>query len=155
MKKQFIFLFTTLFLCKTLSAQGVEFTVNLSNDTVLLGNYIEVEYTISNGDGKFIPPLFAGLQLIAGPNKSSSYSVINGVVSQSASYTYYFSTDETGNYIIPPAELEIGGKIIKSTPVKIYVAPNPDNIRQRPRNDFDDNEDLPRNNKSKKKIIKL
>ena len=84
MKKQFIFLFTTLFLCKTLSAQGVEFTVNLSNDTVLLGNYIEVEYTISNGDGKFIPPLFAGLQLIAGPNKSSSYSVINGVVSQSA-----------------------------------------------------------------------
>ena len=71
---------------------------------------------------------FAGLQLIAGPNKSSSYSVINGVVSQSASYTYYFSTDETEIISFHLLSWRLVVKIIKSTPVKIYVAPNPDNI---------------------------
>jgi hypothetical protein len=61
-----------------LRAQDPHFKVEVSSDTILLGNYFELKYTIENTQGDFNPPEFAGLKLVAGPNHASSYSIMNG-----------------------------------------------------------------------------
>ena len=129
--KNLIFIFT-LFLSKTLSAQETEFKVEVSADTVLMGNYFEVKFTIENGKGKFVAPSFNGLKIVAGPNQSSSYSSMNGEVKQSSSYTYYMEADEEGVYIIPSAKLVFNNEELKTPEVKVVVVANPEGIKQNP-----------------------
>ena len=72
------------------SAEEVNFSINISSDTVLMGNYIQVSFKLENARGDaFTPPSFEGFQVISGPNQSSSFSMYNGKVSQSISYSYY------------------------------------------------------------------
>ncbi len=145
-----------LLVCSIFSkAQGLSFEVQISNDTVLLGNYVEIEFTIKNGDGKFVPPEFHGLRIIAGPNRASTYSIVNGVVNQSASYTYFLEADEPGHYVIKPALLIVGNKEYSTPEISFVVVENPDGIRQYPKARIEKSEfDFPRE-KPKRKITKL
>jgi hypothetical protein len=64
--------------------------VEVSADTIPVGEIVEVTYTIENGDGEFEAPDFNGLPVISGPNTSSSFVYQNGKMSSSQSYTYLF-----------------------------------------------------------------
>jgi hypothetical protein len=125
-----------------INGQDAEFRVAVSSDTVLLGNYFEVKFTVLNTDGKFTPPNFSGLKIIAGPNKASSYSMINGEVSQSSSYIYYLKPDTEGEYLIDEAIINTSDGELHSPKIKIVVMPNPNGIKQNPRS-FDEDEALP------------
>ena len=68
-----------------------KFTVSISMDSILLGNYFEVKYTLENGSGdNFIAPDFENFTIVGGPNTSTSMSFMNGEMTQSVSYAYYF-----------------------------------------------------------------
>ncbi|MBK9109795.1 MAG: BatD family protein [Saprospiraceae bacterium] len=125
--------FVLLFAAK-LSAQKLEFNVTVSSDTLLLGNYLEVKFEINNGKGQFVPPDFAGWNVVSGPNSSSSFSIINGDVKQSSSYSYYLEAGFEGVYIINPAQLETEDGVLKTPSIQIIVLPNPEGIRQHPKN---------------------
>ena len=126
------------------SQEEAKLTVEISNDSVLLGNYIEVKFTIENAEVKnFEPPNFAGFSIISGPNQSSSVSIFNGEVTQSVSYSYYLEPNDIGNYYIQPAFVDTGEAVLESVPVEVIVADNPDGIIQHPKPDgrhdfFDD-----------------
>ena len=114
-------------------AQEAKFTVTVSTDSVLLGNYIEVAFTLENAAmEEFQAPVFEGFSIISGPNQSSSFSMMNGKVTQSASYTYYLEPKDIGNYYIAPASVDTGESILETAPIEILVAPNPDGIIQNP-----------------------
>jgi hypothetical protein len=130
MKTTCIFL---ILLVQHLTAQSIEFNVSVSNDTLLLGNYLEVKFEIINGNGKFKAPDFAGWNIVAGPNTASSYSIINGNVKQSSSYTYYLEAPTEGNFYIGEALLSATDKEYKTPPVWIVVQDNPEGIRQHPK----------------------
>ena len=115
------------------NAQEMQFNVSVSNDTLLLGNYLEVKFEIKNGAGKFQAPDFSGWNLVSGPNTASSYSFMNGQVSQTSSYTYYLEAPSDGEYIIESASLNTADKTYKTPAVKIIVFQNPEGIRQRPK----------------------
>lgn len=117
-----------------LGAQDIEFNVSVSNDTLLLGNYLEVRFEIMNGNGSFEAPDFSGWNIVAGPNTASSYSIINGTVSQSSSYTYYLEAPTEGQFIIESAKLKTSEKELKTPSLSIMVLPNPEGIRQHPEN---------------------
>jgi len=113
--------------------QGVKFSVEVSNDTLLVGNYFELKYTIENGSTNgFEPPKLNIHDIVGGPNTSTSMSIINGEMSQSASYTYYIKPEDIGAYTVPPAYYEEGENILESPPIEVIVLPNPEGVVQRP-----------------------
>lgn len=117
-----------------LNAQKLEFNVSVSSDTLLLGNYLEVKFEIMNGKGRFEAPEFAGWNIVAGPNTSSSFSIMNGEVKQSSSYSYYLEANSAGMYSISPAKLITEEGELKTPEIFISVLPNPQGIRQHPKN---------------------
>ena len=161
-----------LFCCLSISfytiAQEATFSVNVSSDSVLLGNYLRVTFLLKNANAQqFDPPTFEDFDVVSGPNTSSSMSVVNGVVSQSVSYSYYVQPRDIGNYYITAASVLVGDKTLETAPVEILVLPNPDGIIQRPqgehapRTDFFGNFPPPRPvtppvpPKKKRKIYKM
>ena len=116
-----------------LAAQSPKLSVSVSSDTVLLGNYFELKFTVENvASTGFEAPDLHEFNVVGGPNTSSSMSIVNGVVSQSASYTYYLEPVDIGVYTIKPAYLTTGETALETPPIDILVVPNPEGIIQRP-----------------------
>jgi hypothetical protein len=120
-----------------LSAESIEtepqFSVEVSNTEVLLGNYIEVKFTLKNAQGqKFEAPNFKDFDIVGGPNQSSSFSVMNGETTQSISYTYYLQPKTAGNFYLEPAFIEADGVTMETQPMEILVLENPDGVIEKP-----------------------
>ncbi len=129
------------------SQQEAKLTVEISNDSILLGNYVEVKFTIENTSVKnFEAPNFDGFNIVSGPNQSSSMMVSNGKVTQSVAYSYYIEPVEVGNYYIQPAFVDTEEGALESMPLEVFVLDNPDGIIQQPkknnRKDFFNRDDF-------------
>ncbi|MCI5080080.1 MAG: BatD family protein [Saprospiraceae bacterium] len=133
MKSRIIFLLLSIFFCGSLQAQeGSKFTVTISTDSILLGNYFMVTFTLENAEGSnFQPPVFEGFNVISGPNTSSSFSMINGDVTQSVAYSYYLEPMDVGSYYIAPASIDLEDRVLETLPLEVNVYPNPEGIKQR------------------------
>ena len=125
MLRQIIFI---LALCCTtlLSAQSIETYV--SNDTVLIGNDVFIKITYNNIDGDYATPEFNDLEIISGPNTSSSISIINGDKTSKTSYAYYLRPQKEGVLTMPPFSAEHAGELVYSDTLSLIVVPNPDNL---------------------------
>lgn len=129
----FIITLISLFQLSFINAQDAKFTVEVSSDSILMGNYFEVTFSIENGKGQnFQAPDFQDFLIVGGPNQSSSFSMVNGVTTQSMRYTYYLEPKEAGLLYIEPANVELDGVIIETEPIAIKVASNPEGIIQSP-----------------------
>ena len=100
--------------------------MEISSDSVRLGNFISLKYSIENVRGKFIEPDFEGFQVISGPTMSSQYSLINGKETIRSSYSYHLLPLEEGEFMINSAILKTQEGEISLEPVIIKVLPNPD-----------------------------
>ncbi|HEX5112966.1 MAG TPA: BatD family protein [Saprospiraceae bacterium] len=112
-------LFSLIF-CITINAQP-SVKVEVSADTIALGEVVEVTYTIENGDGQFEAPDFSRLPLITGPNTSSSFVYQNGKMSSSQSYAYLFRPTEEGKMKIPEAIYRGKSQNMKIESVEVVV----------------------------------
>jgi len=119
-----------ILMSKACLSQDAKMIVEISNDTILMGNYIQLKYTIENEQGNFEMPELEGLMVISGPNTSSSMSMVNNVVSQKSSYTVYLKPVDIGNHNIGPAYIETGKGMLESEPINIVVLDNPDGLQQ-------------------------
>ena len=114
-----------------LAQENARFSVKVSMDSILYGNYFQVIFTLENAKGEgFQAPAFEDFHVKSGPNMSSSFSMINGEVTQSASYTYYLEPKDIGNYYIQPASIAVGEALLETDPLEILVVPNPEGIKQ-------------------------
>ena len=116
-----------------LTAQDVIFKQELSYDTVLMGNVLEIKYSIKNANGDFQAPGFEDFTIVSGPNVSSQFSMINGAISQSASYLYLLRPNREGMITIEPATLENGENSWSTEAIDVIVSSNPEGIIQNPR----------------------
>jgi len=121
-----------IFLSIQLGAQEQSFTMEVSTDSVLIGNYIVVSYVLVNMDGDFEGPSFEGFNIVSGPNTSSSMSSINGDVRKQMTYSYYVEPMEQGTVSIDPAYLVSDDHTHETSPKAIHVHPNPEGIIERP-----------------------
>lgn len=147
--KKLLFLIASFLMISTIafSQKEIKLTIEVSSDSVLLGNYLEVKFTIENAEVKnFEAPSFDGFNIISGPNQSSSMMINNGEVTQSVSYSYYLEPNDVGSYYIQPAFVDTGGQILESMPIEVNVMDNPDGIiqnsQQKKINDFFSREDF-------------
>lgn len=140
MKKVCILLmFSLMTTTSILSQNGASFSVEISNDSILMGNMFKVIFTLAEGQGDdFQAPRFSGFDVISGPNVSSSFSMMNGQTSQTVAYTYYLKPRDIGNYYIEPASIAVDGGILETIPQSVVVVPNPDGIIQGPERQSND-----------------
>jgi hypothetical protein len=133
MMKKIMMILCLMSMVLVAQAQGeATFSVSVTMDSILLGNKFRVTFTLENGAGEdFQPPAFPDFQVWSGPNMSSSYSMINGTVSQSVSYTFLLEPKDIGNYYIEPASVKVGGDILETMPIEVMVVPNPEGIIQK------------------------
>ena len=116
-----------LSLC-ALGLYGQDFSVGTSSDSILIGNYIEVRFKMENLEGNFEAPDFSDFMVLSGPNVNSSFQFLNGEASSSKTYSYFIQPKDIGEYYIGPGYLITGDKTYETSPVKINVYPNPENI---------------------------
>ena len=128
-------LITTLILVQSLDGIGQSLTASVSSDSILIGNYIKLVYTVENIDGDFEAPQLRHLEILSGPNTSSSVQIINGDKTSKTSYSYYIKPTELGTITIPPAYLTAEGNTMETATLELNVYPNPDNIIVEPKSD--------------------
>lgn len=132
MKRVFIFCIGLLMVGATAWSQ-TSFTVTVDRDSVLLGHYVKVSFTLADTeerDVSFEAPAFDGMEIVSGPNQSSSIKYMNGDFSRSISYTYYLKPKDVGQYYIHPASIKVGEDVLETQPLALDVFPNPDGLEQ-------------------------
>ena len=117
-------LFATLlvvFSCSVqLLAQG--FTAAVSKNRVGINEPFQIEFTINESGGDFIPPsALKDFDVYSGPNHSQSVQYINGRMSQSISISYVIAAKHEGKITIGPATISVNGKQKQSNPITIEV----------------------------------
>ncbi|MDF1696332.1 MAG: BatD family protein [Saprospiraceae bacterium] len=131
--KHKIYILSLFFLiCGSASAQDEGFYVQLNKDTILAGNVLQLTFVANNVAGQFEAPDFGDLNIISGPNTATTMSMINGTVSQRASYGYTIYLEEIGEVIIPPAYLNTKEGTLETEPYSVIVLPNPEGIIEKP-----------------------
>ncbi len=123
---------TLILLLFTIPILGQEFNVDVSSDTILAGNILNVVFTADNIAGQFEGPDMKDLNIISGPNTSTSMSMINGDVTQTARYSYSILCDEVGEVTILPGYLETVSETYETEPITVLVLPNPEGIIEQP-----------------------
>ncbi len=97
------------------------FEVQLSQNKVGLNETFEISFILDDSGKSFSPPPFSDFQILRGPSKSSSTSVINGSFTQELRYSYVLKPKKTGVFTILPASIKVNGKTIGTNPVTIQV----------------------------------
>lgn len=121
-----------MLLSEAIYSQDEGFYLQLNSDTILAGNVLEVAFIANNVAGQFEGPDMEGINVVSGPNTSTSMSMINGSVSQYASYSYGIYLEDIGEIIIPPAYLVTKEGTLETEPTSIIVLPNPEGIIEQP-----------------------
>lgn len=94
-------------------------------------------------EGDVLPPDFAPLRLVGGPQTSTSVQIINGNMSRSTTYTYYLSADAEGTFVILPFGVETSEGWLETAPLRVSVeAGAPAAPRARERSPFPGFEEL-------------
>ena len=127
MKKRGLYIiFLLLFVSQgAWAGKEVTFTAR-SRQQVLVGQQFQIMFVVNANGRNFTPPAdFGGLEILSGPNTSSSSSIqfINGKMSQSYTMTYSFivMATKSGVIAIGPATVRVKGKRYSSNTLKIRV----------------------------------
>ncbi|QTE21465.1 BatD family protein [Polaribacter cellanae] len=109
-------------LSMSLVAQEATIQAKVSKNKLGLNQRLRIVFSINKQGGEnFTPPNFNNFKVVGGPSQSVSQSWINGRTTFSQSYTYIIQPTRKGELSIGAASVKIGGKTIKSNPIKIIV----------------------------------
>ncbi len=123
-----LFFLTSFNILGAQESEEGSFEVLIGRDSILDGNYFEVRFTAHNLKGRFVAPDWDEMQVVGGPNQSSSMQMINGHTSQKTSITYFLKVPGVGNWTIPPAYWESEDQTWETGPVDIICLPNPEGV---------------------------
>ncbi|MGA0285311.1 MAG: BatD family protein [Saprospiraceae bacterium] len=120
------------FLCLGFCTQAQSFSVQLSSDSILLGNSFRLNFTIEDSQAEFEAPDFEGMHLISGPNYKSSVQIINGDMKSKKSISFLLRPERIGQFFIPPAYLVDEDLTLETEALELNVYPNPEGIIEGP-----------------------
>ena len=108
----------------SLTGQEIEFTAS-AKPVVSVGETFVLTYSVNAQGVNFRGPKILGLNVLSGPNTSTSSSIrsINGRTSMTITYTnsYLLQASRVGNFEIPAATVTVDGKSYRSNKVTIRV----------------------------------
>ena len=104
---------------------GQVFKASVDNTVVSQYQQFQVYFEFKGGNinslSAFRAPSFKGLNLLGGPNQSSSMQIINGKVSSSLTYSFILQAFNAGKYTIGSASVYYKGKKYTTKPITITV----------------------------------
>jgi len=121
-----IILFISFVLCIFSYAIAADLTFNASVDknSVALDDILQYTLTISGNNAGNAPapelPKFSNLNIVS-QSQSSNFSIINGQMSSSKSFTYALQPEKIGKAHIGQASIAISGKTYTTEPIEITV----------------------------------
>ncbi|MFO8234374.1 MAG: BatD family protein [Bacteroidales bacterium] len=120
----FLFISVFLFISRTYADEEVKFSAE-APEVVRAGEQFRLTFTVNADVDDFTSPAIDGFRVLAGPSTSTStnVSIVNGKMTRSyqLQYTFVLRAEETGDFTIPPAKVEVDGKEYKSNEVDIEV----------------------------------
>lgn len=123
--RKLIFLFIILIIAGTkVSADDKASFVANAPEAVASGDQFKLTYTVNTQNIRdFRAPSIKDFDVLMGPNRSFSQTIINGVSNSSVTYTYILMADKQGTFTVSGATAVINGKASTSNSVKIKVLP--------------------------------
>lgn len=109
-----------------LIAQDREVRLNavLSTREVVEGSHFEVTYQLSGSiNGDLRAPDFSPFQRSGNTQELSGMQFVNGSVSAHHTWVFSLIAPVAGEYIIPPAEVQLKGKVYRSKELRVRVLP--------------------------------
>ena len=97
------------------------FEVDVSSNVVTINETFTISFSVNQSGKNFSPPQFSDFQIIRGPSKSSSTSIINGDITKEITYSYVLKSKKIGVFTILPASIKVRNKTIGTRPVTIQV----------------------------------
>lgn len=110
-------LFSSVLLIQTNKAQTVYAQVN--SKQVQAGVAFEYAIVINTNPNNYTPPVFKGLDVVSGPNQSSSQQWVNGQTSFQMTLTWALVAPKEGKYTIGPASVVAGSQRFETQPITI------------------------------------
>ncbi|MEN0054685.1 MAG: BatD family protein [Mucilaginibacter sp.] len=121
MKRIYSIVLLLLLQSSLLFAADIRFTASVSKTEVSTTEQFEVTFAVNGNGDHFTPPSFTGFLVVAGPNVSTSMSVINGNSSSSMEFSYVLIAVKPGTYTIGAASIVANGKQLSTKPINIKV----------------------------------
>jgi BatD DUF11 like domain len=98
------------------------FTATTDAKQVPIGEVFEVKFTVENGQIKdFRPPSFGEFNVMSGPNRMNSMTIINGQSKSSETLTYVLQAKKEGVFTIGTAKVNVKGQELTSMPLNVVV----------------------------------
>ena len=105
----------------TAFAQNAFLSATASKSTVGVGEQFQVTFTLNCDGQNFRSPDLSNFNVLSGPNKSSSISIVNNSYTQTLSFTFFLQPKSEGTFKIGPASIEVQGKKINSNIINLTV----------------------------------
>jgi hypothetical protein len=100
----------------------VSFTATSDAKQVPIGEVFEIEFSLKNAQGQgFRPPTFGEFNVVSGPNKMNSMTMVNSVASSSESYSYVLQAKKEGVFTLGVATITVKGQVMRTDPLSISV----------------------------------
>ena len=120
----YLVLFIVALVPNLLSGQNREVRFEASADAkqIVLGNYVEVSFSLHNAKGiEFRPPRFTHFDVVSGPNKFSRATYINGVGTSVYGFSYTLRPQKVGKFRIEKASMKADGKVYNTEVLVVEV----------------------------------
>lgn len=126
MLKRFFWTLAILVCLPALAAQADDIKLTGSvKPVVSVGETFQLVYTLNAQGSGFRGPAIRGIDVLSGPNTSTSSSIrmVNGTTSMSITYTYTYllQAGKEGTFEIPAAVVTAGGKQVSSGTLSVKV----------------------------------
>lgn len=120
--KSFLYSLLLIFSPLALAAQ-VSFTATTDTKQVPIGEVFEVQFSLKNAQGQgFRPPVFGEFNVVSGPNRMNSMTMVNGSASSSETYSYVLQAKKEGVFTLGSASITTPkGQTLRSDPLSISV----------------------------------
>ena len=97
-------------------------TAEVNKNPVGEGDQFKYIITVSGSTrANVTPPSFQNFDLLGGPYTSSNFSMVNGTITSSVTYTYILSPRAKGTFNLNPAKVNAKGKQVESNSLSVKV----------------------------------
>ncbi len=117
------------------AAQPLSVTTTVSRTTVAVNQQIVFTVELSGqGASKIgqpeLPDMGGYLTFLGSGGTSQNISVVNGKMTASKTFTFYYVAAKTGTFTIPPVKVTYKNKLYQSKPITITITQSPTETRK-------------------------
>ncbi|MCI0597412.1 MAG: BatD family protein, partial [candidate division Zixibacteria bacterium] len=107
-------------------AQGLNLSATVDKNRLEIGDQLTLTLVVTGNVQKIPEPKIRNVGDFAlyASGRSQNITFVNGAVTSTTQFNFVLVPKKVGNFTIGPAELEVGGKLLQTSPLSIAVLPS-------------------------------